>query len=466
MKIFIAILGGILARTPESVIKLICNAIGFWLAELSGRRRRVLVSNLRKAYPNLDLKEIKRLARESAARTIELGLFVLVSPYFSEKEIKDRIQVSDSLLKIIDIYTASKRPAVLLIPHTTMMEAITVFPILVDKKIPKTGVFYRPFDIQAIEGWVKSTREKFGIELISRKDGLYNAFKYLREKQCVAILFDQNAGHTGIQTFFFDRICSTGDLGGIFVEKFDALCAIFYAKRTGFWRCKIYSDFIEGSRSSADITIAANDWLEDALKTGKIEKTDWLWIHNRWKTQFNPYERLCLSQKKSLLDYTMQKRGLSKMPQETLFFIRMPSDFEKARALAPLLNDMRTARPDVKFALLCAHGDAAKTETLACGDVVYEMPTSPFGKAAAKKLRDLAELYPDTHIVFEDSFAADFEARKLDAFQRFAMRSTRRRLFMTNVFKPSAAQLKLSYEDLMREFMQSYGLPKNGGGAK
>lgn len=65
----------------------------------------------------------------------------------------------------------------------------------------------------------KKKRQRFGIEMLSRRDGILDAVKILRNNGCVAVLFDQNAGGAGGESLFFDRLCYTSELAGILTGK-------------------------------------------------------------------------------------------------------------------------------------------------------------------------------------------------------------------------------------------------------
>ena len=52
-------------------------------------------------------------------------------------------------------------------------------------------------DNPSADAFVKNARERFGMKLLSRRDGFAEALKILRRKGFVGVLFDQNAGLQG-----------------------------------------------------------------------------------------------------------------------------------------------------------------------------------------------------------------------------------------------------------------------------
>jgi lauroyl/myristoyl acyltransferase len=100
-------------------------------------------------------------------------------------------------------------------------------------------------------------------------------------------LFDQNT-QQGIPLKFLNRTCAVTNLPGIIAQRFHADARIFWAHRTGFWRCELKS-FKLNSTDAVALTEESNAWLAGELGKSDDLCADWLWAHNRWKggDQFN-----------------------------------------------------------------------------------------------------------------------------------------------------------------------------------
>src|SRR5258708_15920367 len=92
------------------------------------------------------------------------------------------------------------RPTIMALPHLAGWEALTAMPLILGCTPPEVGVVFRPLDNRTLDTWVKKTRERYGIKLLSRKQGFAEAQKILRRGGAVALLFDQNAGLQGALT--------------------------------------------------------------------------------------------------------------------------------------------------------------------------------------------------------------------------------------------------------------------------
>lgn len=450
-----SILGWCIAKLPEFITNGICISVGAAIYYFPFGRIRTAHSNISHAFPDMPRSERRKTAFESARRMVEMALFVLASPHLSDENLRSRIIISDFVLEELKRRGQNPESTVLMIPHFAMMETITMFPVLVDEKTPPTGVFYRPFDIDSLEKWVKTSRQRFGIELLSRKKGLFSALKFLRQKGCVAVLFDQKA-YQGSWTLLLDRICMTTELPGILVENTKSVCGAFWATRTGFWSSRIDGVFFKG-KNKEEITLEGNEWLSEKLRSDETARYDWLWLHRRWQLLRDVKNALGVDVKGDVIDMTLKRRGLSELPRTTRIFITPPDSFRETLALMSLVKALRESRRDASVTLLVQKKYAALVSLLGVADGVVAVPDREEGFfARALAFWRLNEQYADIHLIFPDSLADDIQSLIMNADRRLAICRGRKRLFMKAVYKPDRAQsaehVAVEYEAFMREF--------------
>lgn len=279
MRPFIAIYAWLLTRLPEGFARI--NAAG-WGCVLWILRRKILTRNLRIAFPDRDAAWVKRIGQTSCRRAAEMGLFSIASPLFSPEEIRRRITLDESMLRGPSSLTETAEGVVLFVPHFTPMEMMTAAPLLHPKLAAKQWVvLFRPLNQPGANTWVKDARERFGMQLVSRREGFGRAMKAVREKQFAIILFDQNTPQ-GISINFMGSPCLATDLPGIIAQRFGAESRIFWAERKSFWQCRLHS-VVLNSKVSAGLTIESNNWLADRLRSSDEACAEWLWAHDRWK---------------------------------------------------------------------------------------------------------------------------------------------------------------------------------------
>lgn len=278
MRVLIATYAWLLAKLPEAFARANAWALSWVLWAL---RRKIITRNLAASFPEKDAAWVRRIGRQSCRRTAEMGLYAIASPQLTETEVKARIQIHPELLAGPSSLR-EQAGLVLFVPHFTLMEMMTAVKFL-DADLARLDwvTLYRPLDLAAADAWVKGSRERFGMRLVSRREGFGQTMQAVRNGQVAAILFDQST-HQGARMQFLGRPVAATDLPGIIAQRFKAPARIFWAERTGFWRCRLRTHALSAT-DSVGLTLESNAWLENRLRSGDEACADWLWAHDRWK---------------------------------------------------------------------------------------------------------------------------------------------------------------------------------------
>lgn len=430
-------LGWLAAHCPESVLHSFSAVLGDAVFFGLPRRRRLALSNLHHAFPERSETWHRATARESFRRLVETGLLSLATPFLSESRLRTIVSVSPSLL---EAYAQHRRePAATLIcsPHIAYWEAQTAKPLLIPGPFPEFGIIFRPLDNPTANAFVVSSRERFGMKLLSRKTGFAEALKILRRQGFVGVLFDQNAGLQGALTTLFGRVCSTTELPGLMAEKFSARVFGIYPRRLGFWRVEIGCATIAHDNSSTGVTLALNRWLENLLTGDSDVCASWLWSHDRWRNQDMPSQRFRLAAKRDLLQADLAARNLSDLPRRTRIFVRLPNWLGDVVMALPLLRALRVSRPDAELTFIAAPALLPLIREWAIADHLEGLPKRGFGYFL--HFWRLRSRYPDVVLLLTNSFRGDLEAWLTCSPQRFGLvRRGRRRPLLSHAYRPSA----------------------------
>ena len=279
MRALIATYAWLLARLPEGFARANAAAFGHLLWLL---RRRVIRANLRAAFPARDEAWVRRIGRLSCRRAAEMGLFSIASPRLSEDEIRSRVEVHPEILAGEARLTADVGGLVLFVPHFTLMEMMTAVTLAAPSLGDRPWVtLYRPLNQPAADAWVKAARERFGMRLASRREGFGELMRNVRAGGVSSILFDQKI-QSGRRLTFLGRPAAVTNLPGLLAQKHKAATRVFWAERTGFWRCRLRSTLLR-SKETAALTRESNAWLEERLRSSDEACADWLWAHDRWR---------------------------------------------------------------------------------------------------------------------------------------------------------------------------------------
>ncbi|MDR0741070.1 MAG: lysophospholipid acyltransferase family protein, partial [Puniceicoccales bacterium] len=243
LRLFIGTIGSIVAKLPVGCVALLCQFWGQFFFLFFRRRRRIILSNITHAFSEKTEMECKILARKSCTRMIELGLLAIALPYFSKKRIRRSFQLDDSIGDFFREKVQNDGPRIVLLPHLSQMEAMTIIPLLDEAaKQNEIGVIYRPFKSRSLEQFIRKTREKFGLKLLTRGKGFLEAKEILKRNGIVVILFDQNANDWGILSTFFGRIASTTPLPDLLYRHFRCPIYGLIPQRLGVFRAKCFAE--------------------------------------------------------------------------------------------------------------------------------------------------------------------------------------------------------------------------------
>lgn len=456
LKPLLQAIGWCIAHAPESLLR----GGSILLGELFFQvRRRVLLSNLHHAFPDRDAGELHRLARESARRMVETGMLSFAIPLLSAERLRGMISVTPAVIDLLQSQQSDPRPHLLASPHLAYWEAITAIALVTPPPFPEFAAIFRPIDNPAVDAWVKASRERHGMKLLSRKEGFQEAIRVLRRNGIVAVLFDQNAGLQGALSTLFGRVCSTSELAGLLVQKHSARVVTIYAERKAFWRIEVHVEPIATDQTTAGVTLSLNRWLEDKLRSSDEFCASWLWAHERWKNQDIPARRLRLEAKRNLLAEDLAARSLSIMPRRTRLWIRLPNWLGDVVMFIPLLRAIRQGRPDAEITLIGKSGFAPLLQNYGLYENYLALP--PRGRGYFAYFRRLAARYPDFTLLFTNSFRGDVESWLTGSPQRFGIkRPGKSRPLLTHAFSvPSDYDESQHHQlELWTDYLKHFGL--------
>ncbi len=437
---FVECIGGILARLPERVVERLCRICG-WVT-YNFVRGDVARRNMARAFPELADTMICRLARESCDRTVEMGMLGIAGSTFSETRWRRIVEIPEAVLEGFSRLQSpeQKKGILLLIPHTTLMEALTALPMLLPGA-RRTSVLYRALDSDGLNRTVLRDREAHGAHLLNRRDGLVKIIRALRHGENGAMLFDQNSGRGGVLISFMGRLAAATDLPDILARQAEVKVVILAVARTGFWKGRLIME--ELPQSDIPLAVAAHRWLEGYL-TNSEHRSDWLWTHKRWGALMSPHNRLGLNHKNIL-----------EVPSEKKFRVvgRLPDEAEKVEILKPLLERLRKSRPDMALTLI---GRSRYIETMRQAGLCERYIGLPRGFWASvgfcRKLR--AEDF-DVALDFIGSFRSALELWATGALQRFGFGKVGKP-FITDRYIP--ANKNAPYSEKSEAFLKRFGM--------
>ncbi len=454
MPALVRFLSFLVRNLPEFILRGICYFLGAVLYAIPSKRR-VVLSNLAHVYPERSLSSLRKTARINCRRTIEMGLFALASPGYDERTIRKRLSFGSGYEETYRLF-AGPDPMVILLPHNYLNEMAVFEPALLGLPPGRAAAIFRPIDNPHIDEWVRTTRERAGLRLLSRRRGLEAAFDHLRASGHLAVLADQSAGDKGVLGRVAGRTASLSPLPDLLTRKVPAQLLFVYLERTGFFRAVLHLEPAPHRDLPPSVLFA--DWLTDKLLHSPGWDTNWLWMHRRWKTQRQPSRRLRLEQKRGFSPGF--HAAAADRPRADRFLLRLPDRLEDLVMSVPLVRAIRRGRPDVRLTLVLrpSFGPLADLLEIPGDDRLEADGRTPEGR---RLLRARRAEFPDTAILFTDDPRADKEMRMTGAEQRFGLvRPGTRRPHLTDAWRPppDLDENSVHKVDFRNRFLEHFGL--------
>ena len=420
-----------LYRFTAAIIRALPLAAGFRIGWLLGALvhafawpyRRLVIANLRIAFPEKTPAEIRTLARRHFAT---LGANLLASiklPTLSRAEIERVVTVEG--LHHMDAQTSGG--FVFVISHIGNWEMFAQLTPHIFKC--KTGTIYQRLGNPHLDAEVRTARARLGMQLFERKEGFVAASRFLREGGAVGVLVDQHAGDGGLWCPFFGRLASTTTLPATLALRTGAwlMPAAVHTEGVARWRLVIQERLNVDAQSAEAITVRINDVLAAQIR---VKPEDWFWVHNRWKT---PRPRFLLA---------TYKRGIALNPQSA---IRNPQSLQPFRIVirasnwlgdavmsVPAVRAIKRGRPDAHVTILTPAKLADFWKTVPEADAVLPIEPGDSVFTVARKLRGKFE----AAVIFPNSLRTALEPWLAGIPRRVGYPGHRREWLLNQILRP------------------------------
>ena len=414
MAILIKFFSFIISLAPIFLLEKICCFLAYLLVQIPNPRRRVLLSNLSHAFPYWSKEELYSNAKESAARMIEMGLFSLIYPFMSMDMRKRTVFYDEQAQSLLVDLNEKDIPVLFLLPHVCLFESLATSPFFRPANPKKLGAIYRPNRNLSLNKWIRDARIKTGIKVFSRKAGLRESMYFLRQKNWLTILFDQNGGQGGTDFLFLDRVASLTPLPDIFSKIENIRIVYACPKRIEMFRTKL---FLKEINLNEDVSVCqkAHELLSHDIKSCPKGFPEWLWAHGKWKVHYYPEVRFNLSSRRSFLKPNNIPRSGSRM------VIRLPNWLGDVVMSLPIIRALREARPDMYFIILGRSMFKEFIEKLNLSEM-YQVVDWENRTKTYMNLIEVRCLFPECQLLLTNSLRGDLEALLIGSPQRFGLK--------------------------------------------
>ncbi|MDF2436395.1 MAG: hypothetical protein K0Q95_771 [Bacteroidota bacterium] len=270
-----------ISSLPFPVLYAISDFLFFILYRVTGYRKKVVLANIQRSFPEKSAKEQEEICRKFYHHFCDLVLESLKTFTISEEEVKKRVVCTNP--EVINKYYDQNRSVIIAGGHYNNWE---IFAVAVDSFIKHKAVgIYKPLSNKYFDEKMRNTRSKYGLYMISTRD--------------VKKVFDEEAGRRTATIFAIDQSPSnpdnaywmeflkqdTGILFGVekYAKEYDY--PVLYGRinkvKRGHYTFELF-DVTDKPKEMAygEIMEKATMMLEQDIRN---QPEFWLWTHRRWK---------------------------------------------------------------------------------------------------------------------------------------------------------------------------------------
>ena len=243
------------------------------------RSKRIIHSNIRRAIPNINEHEIKKIEMSMWNNYGRIFAEYMFLKNYRFGELSSKININGKY--ILDEIITSNKQVVFISGHLSNFELMAM-------NLEKNGInlcaIYRPLNNVFLNKIIERIREKYICQNQIKKGigGLKKLISFKNKNFSTALMIDQRVSE-GILSNFFNEKASTTTIPAQLIKKFNIPVVPIYIERVSGINFTITIKKPISFKQN-DTTQHITDELNKVLEEMIIKKPEqWIWSHNRWK---------------------------------------------------------------------------------------------------------------------------------------------------------------------------------------
>ncbi len=274
----------LISGIPKNIVCFFGKILGILIYYIDFPHRRIVIRNLKFAYPEWADEEVCRVSRKVFRNLGITILEILQMAFFSKEDFLRNIRIKgeEHLLNAVE----SGKGVIIISAHLGNWEAASLFsPCYFGYPVT---VVVRKIESEIINRWILKLRTRFGNSRIDKEGALPEMMQTLRSGKILAMLIDQGTTKSeGVELLFYDKKvtvtpaaamlalrCKSPVLPVFCIREEDQKLAIIIEPPVQLVRT---NDLRDDLKSNTQIM---TDVMEKAVRKYPDQ---WLWLHKRWK---------------------------------------------------------------------------------------------------------------------------------------------------------------------------------------
>ncbi|MEJ8802963.1 lysophospholipid acyltransferase family protein [Pontibacter sp. H249] len=274
-----------LSVLPLSVLYLLSDFLYFIVYYVVGYRKKVVVSNLRNAFPEKNDAEIHQITKGFYKQFMDVVVETLKLRSMDAAEMDRRICFQNQ--ELLDNFVQQGKTVITMGSHSANWEWV-LSAGAVQFSFPAFGI-YKPLNNPFFEAFMLKTRSQLGARLIKMKDTLRDFAANRNQPRVVAMLSDQTPLKSEITfwTTFLHQDTPFYEGAEKLANRFGCPVLFLDVKRTSRGHYTLTFELISDG-SPQDINTPGQQSITETFAQ-KLESSirqnpaDYLWTHKRWK---------------------------------------------------------------------------------------------------------------------------------------------------------------------------------------
>lgn len=274
-----------IALLPLWLLYILSDGLCFLVYRVLGYRRKVVLDNLRQAFPEKAEKEIRQLAKKFYRNLTDMMLETLKLLTMSKRSLRKRFECD---LTVFHELYAQGKSCQLHLGHNFNWEWANLLCI---QGVPyPLLVVFMPITNKAVSRMFLHFRKKLGTKLIPANDMRNSMAQWVGKQYLIGLVADQNPGNPRRSYWFpfLNRMTAFYKGPETSARRFNipVVFGKIYKVKRGYYKAELSLAF-ENPRNEPEgkITAAFVEYLEKHIYT---QPETWVWSHRRWKHTYKP----------------------------------------------------------------------------------------------------------------------------------------------------------------------------------
>lgn len=272
-----------LARLPLWILYRFSDALFFVLYYVGRYRKRVVIENIRKSFPQKSASEVEAIAREFFRHLCDLIFESIKGCAISREEVLTRHCYTNP--ELLEAYRRQGKSLTIVGAHYANWEWVALSLPLVTGF--KTHGIFQKINNEFLNGAVKRSRERHGMRLVAKKElvDVLEASNAAKELITMGYIGDQSPARTGRKHWMNFLNQDTAVTSGFehFAKQYDTPVLYLSILKKGRGRYEgTFHPITDAPRATAEGQIV-EQFMGMLEKIIREEPAYWLWSHRRWK---------------------------------------------------------------------------------------------------------------------------------------------------------------------------------------